>query len=286
LRLKGRIQPKYISARVVFSLSLLGVMLLSGVGPTIGSSTRLASVNRSWNWMIANSALSQLTPAVQSNLNQAGNYVIVPPNSPPTLSFSAQKITTYKSYADFQLAIQKHAVPAGTTGILLDLERWQFTPLVEQQDPLKYYAMASVLARRYGYYLIAAPGLSLIPGDFPQKLAYISRSDFYGKLSQYAQIVEVQSQSLEFNPGNFNHLLNVAVEQAKSSDVDAKVYAGLSTNPPAGIATTSQLLNLISTTPIEIQGFWMNIPSPGPMCPNCNVQSPQVADDLFQAIGL
>ncbi len=236
--------------------------------------------------MISQSARNLLNTSVQQSLNSAANYIISPSTTNALPPSSAQSVVTYKSFTDFQAALQSHSVPQGTQWILLDLEKWQFTPLAEQKDPLKYYSMASDYAKRYGYGLIAAPGLSLFPGSFDQKLSYIERSNFYGKVSKYASIVEIQSQSLEFNNSNFSRLVDTALTQAKTTDQLTSVFAGLSTNPPAGVATASQLLNLVNSAPIGLQGFWMNIPSPGAMCPNCNVQSPDVADAMFQALGM
>ena len=266
---------------IVLSLSVAG---FTHTNPL--KNTKLSVMQRSWSWMIAQSALNLLSTPVQQSLDSTTNYVISPPSTKGSAVSSTQSAVTYKSFIDFQAALQNHTVPQGTRWILLDLEKWQYTPLVEQKDPLKYYSMASDYAKRNGYGLIAAPGLSLFPGNFQQKLAYINRSNFYGKVAKYASIVEVQSQSLEFNESNFLSLVGTALTQAKTTDQNASVFAGLSTNPPAGVATSSQLLNLVNSAPIGLQGFWMNIPSPGEMCPNCNVQSPDVADEMFQALGI
>lgn len=276
---------KYFWAGIIVIL----ILSLSTVGSTRANSlkdTKLTSVQKSWSWMIAQSALNLLSPSVQNSLETKDNYIIHPPTGKLTAPIIAQQVVTYKSFTAFQLAIQQHSVPQGTKWILLDLEKWQFTPLVEQKDPLKYYSLASNYSRRYGYELIAAPGLSLFPGNFKNKLEYISRSNFYGKLAKYAAVVEVQSQSQEFTETNFNELVGTVLDQVRATNEVTSVFAGLSTNPPAGVATTPQLLNLINSVPSGLSGFWMNIPSPGAMCPTCNAQSPSVADAMFQTLGV
>ena len=69
---------KYFWAGIIVIL----ILSLSTVGSTRANSlkdTKLTSVQKSWSWMIAQSALNLLSPSVQNSLETKDNYIIHPP---------------------------------------------------------------------------------------------------------------------------------------------------------------------------------------------------------------
>lgn len=191
-----------------------------------------------------------------------------------------------------EAALRREPPPAA---LIFDLEHWAFSPLAEQADPLKAEdQVVAAAARDPSTILILAPAL-----DLSQVLGgpdNISAASAYLKLNLAADAatalahgvgegyVEVQAQSLELNSSAYGDFVRAAVRQIVSADPSAKVLAGLSTSPPSGTPTLSELIADVRSTESLVQGYWLNVPRPGPHCPRCGAFDPGLGRSLLEAL--
>jgi len=99
-----------------------------------------------------------------------------------------------------------------------------------------------------------------------------------------ADIVEVQAQSLERSPAAYAAFAREAAGQARSARPGVTVLAGLSTNPPGSVVGSQQLAAAIRASWPGVDGYWLNIPVPGPRCPGCNPARPDVGIEALRAV--
>jgi hypothetical protein len=59
------------------------------------------------------------------------------------------------------------------------------------------------------------------------------------------------------------------------------VLAGLSTNPRGPKITLAELVAVVNATRHFVNGYWLNIPIPGPSCPHCDAPQPDLANQLL-----
>ncbi len=91
-----------------------------------------------------------------------------------------------------------------------------------------------------------------------------------------ADVIEVQAQSLERSAATYAAFVREAAGQARAANPGVSVLAGLSTNPPGPVVTSQQLAAAMQASHSSVDGYWLNIPSPGPRCPTCNPPRPEV----------
>jgi hypothetical protein len=96
-------------------------------------------------------------------------------------------------------------------------------------------------------------------------------------MAKVADVVELQAQSLERDPGTYTSFLRAAAAQARAASPGVTVLAGLSTNPPGAAVAARQLTAAIQGTRGLVDGYWMNIPGQGSQCPGCNSPRPDLA---------
>jgi hypothetical protein len=232
-------------------------------------------------WMMTRAALSTMMSAsdVGSRLQQRHIYEILQPGQQPLSGIDAMPVVTVSSVASLQTALADHQVPPGGA-VLYDCENWSFTPASEQRDPVQAATQAANLAHAHGLKFIVAPALDLMtvlaahtPGQDWQR--YI-RLGLAGAMAKVADVVELQAQSLERDPGTYAAFVSQATAQARAANPGITMLAGLSTNPPGTVVTSSTLTAAIASSESVVDGYWLNIPGPGPRCPNCNAPQPQV----------
>jgi hypothetical protein len=71
---------------------------------------------------------------------------------------------------------------------------------------------------------------------------------------------------------------------SRATNPAVRVLAGLSTNPSSGDPTAQQLVDAVVATLGVVEGYWLNVPAPGPYCPACNPQRPDLAVALLQLL--
>lgn len=234
-------------------------------------------------WMMTRAALSTMlsAPAVRPRLQQMRVYEILQPGQQPLSGDSAAvPVVTFSSVADIRTALADNQIARGTRAILYDCEDWSFTPTAEQQNPVQAATEAASLAHSHGLQLIVAPALDLMkvlaPGTPGQLWQRYVRMGLAGSMARIANVVELQAQSLERDPGTYATFVRQASAQAKAANPNVGMLAGISTNPPGAVATTSQITAAITSSQSAVEGYWLNIPGPGPRCPNCHAPQPTI----------
>ena len=103
------------------------------------------------------------------------------------------------------------SIPAGSW-VLYDIERWPWTPLIEQQHPLRYMKRFAYLAHAHGLKVILAPGPSLCgiwggcvrtPGSYASTL-------IKGAYAAGGDIINLMLLSWQCKPSSYAHAARVA----------------------------------------------------------------------------
>jgi hypothetical protein len=242
-------------------------------------------------WMLTRAALAQLLadPSTLVQLAGAQVYEILQPGQQPLPGFSAETVFTFASASALTAAVNGRQIPAGTYGVLYDPEAWDFTPLAEQEDPVRAATQAAAAAHAHGLRLIVAPALNLTtvlaPTSRLPRWQQFLDLNLIGGLARVADVVELQAQSLERDTGTYTSFVQAAAAQARAAKSGISVLAGLSTNPPGEPVDSQQLTAAIQATKSIVDGYWLNIPGQGPQCPTCNAARPDIAIETILGVG-
>jgi hypothetical protein len=227
-------------------------------------------------WMLARPALASLLtdPVVRAELESARVYEILQAGQSPLPGVAANLVATVSAVADLSAALAGNQLAAGTRAILYDTEAWTFT--------------AAELAHAHGLQLIVSPALDLMsvlaPGGAAPQWQQFLDLQLAAQLAKVADIIELQAQSLERSPATYAAFLLEATAQARAANPDVTVLAGLSTNPPGAVVDSQQLAAAIQASWPTVDGYWLNIPTPGPRCPTCNPPRPDVGIAAMRAV--
>jgi hypothetical protein len=240
-------------------------------------------------WLLTRSVLAELVhdSAAVNQLRGKLVYELLQPGQPPLPGVVAEPVVSFASAAALEQAIRARQLPAGIFGVLYDPEAWSFTPLAEQQNPVRAAAAAAAVAHAHGIRLIVAPAIDLTTvlsagGTSPRWRQFIDL-DLIGRLAKVADVVEIQAQSLEQDTVVYAAFVKAAAAQASAANPGIGVLAGLSTNPPGPPVEAQQLTVAIQATRSMVEGYWLNVPAPGARCPTCNVASPEIAVQALRA---
>ena len=239
-------------------------------------------------WLMTRSALAMVAgdPAVVGVLGKGRLYELVKPGQVPVPGVRATLAESFSSYATLAAAVAGGTLAPGVTAVLYDSEHWSFTPLDEQLNFPGAMRQAASLAEAHGLTLISAPALTLAsllaPGAPDAYAAYLQAG--LGREAALAPMVDVQAQRAERDPATYAGFVKAATAQIRSANPSAVVLAGLSTNPTGAPVTAYQLIEAIRAVHGTVDGFWLNIPTPGPKCPNCNPPNPAVGIEAITSV--
>ncbi|WP_053959875.1 hypothetical protein [Sulfobacillus thermosulfidooxidans] len=227
-------------------------------------------------WIMSTQSLYSLEqhPAALRGLAHHVVYVFAPPRShtplvppPPSAGIIVKRTAYFRSLTSLQTAMAHHQLRVDQA-VLLDLEHWIFTPSVEQAHIPATYAQAARLLAHTGLILIGSPSTREIVASAP-----------------YLAIADLQIQQTEFHPDTYRAKALQLVRQIHAVAPHTLITAGLSTNPRTGTATPAILARAYQAVRPFVSGFWMNEPSPGPGCPQCQLHHPQAAWGFFAWLG-
>ncbi len=193
--------------------------------------------------------------------------------------WTSMSVTSFTSEVALASALENGSVH--TRAVLLDLEDWPLTPVVEQKDPAGFESEASSLAHAHHLLFIATPAVDLVrvlgrnPGETAQE-AYL-RLDIAGTAALHADAIDIQAQALEQNLPLFTSFVREAASQARAAHPGVIVLAGISTNHSGVRASPDQLLAAVQATRPYVDGYWLNDPRGGRACPRCTGPYPSVA---------
>ncbi|HXW45565.1 MAG TPA: hypothetical protein VEL03_12305 [Streptosporangiaceae bacterium] len=234
-------------------------------------------------WLLARQALAQVAadPLVAAGLARTRVYELVQPGQQPLALAGALPAVIFASAAQLVQTVQNSGLPARTQAVVYDPEAWPFTPAGEQRDPVTAAAGAARAARARGLQFIVAPALNLTtvlaPGSRTPRAQLFLELDLPARLAEHADMIEFQAQSLERDAASYSGFVAQAAQQARLASPSVGLLAGVSTNPPGALVTAAQLVTAIRATQHLVDGFWLNVPSPGPQCPTCNPPRPEIA---------
>ncbi len=201
-------------------------------------------------------------------------------------AWDAVIVRSFTSFADMERAFARDAI--GTArAILYDNEAWEFTPEAEQRDPGRYTEAAARLARERGLAFIAAPAVNLTRAG---RRAFERPYDAYLRLglaassARNADVYVVQAQGSERAVPRYASFVRSAARQARAANARVLVFAGISTNPSGQRVSADAILRAIDAVRDEVDGFWFNVPHPGPYCPKCNDFRPDLAIDVVRQL--
>lgn len=260
-----------------------------GSGP--GSTTPLHAA-AGLVWVISRGALAQvasLDPAALRVLEAGRIYELVNARQHPVAGVDAILTQDFTSYAGLSAAVQEGLLAPGVQAVLYDPEHWSLTPPSEQRDVTTYIADAVALAHAHGLRIVVTPALDLTSVVAPGARGSSEVSRFLAsgieQAAAAADVVDVQAQSREHDPATYAAFVLQAAAAVHARRAGAVVVAGLSTNPPSGAVTASQLAAAITAVQGHVQGFWLNIPKQGTSCPGCGAEpDPQAGTGALVAV--
>ncbi len=149
----------------------------------------------------------------------------------------ASSAMSWPSFSSFAEAVAHGTIPAGVRAVMYDPEGWAVTPTSERQDPGASMKAFSELAHAQGYVVILTPhpDLTTVPGAVCLRRQDESMEDAYLRCripsiaGRYADILDVQAQFLEADPGRYARVVGVASRQARAANPDVVVVSQLST---------------------------------------------------------
>jgi hypothetical protein len=233
---------------------------------------------------------TQAAQLVHAYFDDACTFLVVRPDNIDAAKAMLPKATLTQGFTDYtnDLAptLARGGILSGVRAIYYDSENWPFTPPVEQQQPAKYYALAAEAVHDKGYQFLAVPATDLVNVLEPNEDQDTDYDDFIelnlaGDTAKTADVYEVQSQGSERALGVFTPFVQQAAMQARDANRPVRLLAGLSTNPSSGDPTADELLAAVLATLGTVEGYWLNVPAPGPDCPKCHPQRPDLAAALL-----
>lgn len=227
-------------------------------------------------WIIGTPALNEIVTSSSARQTLASDTIFVPINKKERIAPQANglhivPVESFTSEAALANAVSSNSIDKSVKVLLYDNEDWTLTPIQEQQNIVSYYKQAASIAHKYGYLLIGTP---------------VSKTDpqVDVQIAPYVDVLDIQSQYDQAQARIYaNHVLPLA-QGARKTNANLIILSGLSTNPPAGIPTPQQLLNDSQSVSSVVQGFWLNIPSPGVACPKCNAPQPQIGIEFLDML--
>lgn len=160
-------------------------------------------------------------------------------------------------------------------GVVLDLERWRFTPPEQQRHPVQSYAQAARFAHEAGKWIMATPALDLFRQS-PLAERYL-QSRIAERIAPYVDAYDIQAQGLERYPVRYAQFVRKVAGQLRRANPHVVILAGLSTNPSGTPVTLKALEADYRATRSVVDGYWLNIPAPGTYCPRCQPARPELA---------
>jgi hypothetical protein len=216
-------------------------------------------------------------------------FVVIPKSRPATVppSWSAIRTRIFTSFAEFNRAVTRGNIDPQIKAVLYDNEAWGLTPQVEQENFAQFAQRFAELAHEHGYTLIVTPAVDLAtraqaPGE--KRFDTFLRLNIPADAARYADVYEIQAQGSQVPAGTFASYVAAAARQARAANPKVLVFAGISTNPSGHAVTADQILAAIDATRNFVDGYWFNVPAPGPSCPNCNSFRPDMAIDVLRRL--
>lgn len=198
-------------------------------------------------------------------------------------------VATFTSYEALNFALTHGRISPRIKAVLYDNENWSLTPKYEQQNLAKYEVLAEEAAHARGLMLISTPAVNLVteldPGPGTTFSKYLQLG-IAATAARYSDVIDLQAQGSQLDPSKYIQFVAAATAQARAANPNVVVLAGLSTNPRGAPIPLSNLVQIVDQTRSTLDGYWLNIPVPGPSCPYCDQPQPGLAVQLLEMVGV
>ena len=244
------------------------------------------------DWLLSGVALQMLgsSPVAQSIGADSHTFLIVGNRMDLVPADSrAVLVATFTSYEALNFALTHGRTSPRIKAVLYDNENWSLTPKYEQQNLAKYEALAEEAAHARGLMLISTPAVDLVseldPGPGTTFSKYLQLG-IAATSARYSDVIDLQAQGSQLDPPKYIQFVAAATAQARTANPNVVVLAGLSTNPRGAPIPLSNLVQIVDQTRSTLDGYWLNIPVPGPSCPYCDQPQPGLAVQLLEMVGV
>lgn len=257
--------------------------------PSQTSETVAASQKVTAKWVINSNVLKVLSKyqKIFSYITTQGVIEVTPIGSTPLVGEGIIPAVKFASSKRLVQAISSGLIPTWAKAVVYDPEAWSLTPLPEQENPVTASDAASVAVRGAGLIYVVTPALDLTkvlaPGT-PFDGQSLVALNLYGNLAKSADVMVVQSQSLEGDPTKFKALLSQSSKQANTTNSNIDLLGGLSTNLHGTTATISELTSSFSSGTGYVNGFWFNVPGYSVECPTCTQPNFPLAESFYDSV--
>ncbi len=269
-------------------------LLAGGCGRASTATTPLAGATpgqgaAGLTWLLTAPALKDTTGAAQALavLRQGHVYELGGSGTKSAASIDVIRTTEFADLATLTRSLQAKA-PNRAHAVLYDPESWRRTPASDQEHLASAISSAGSAALRSHVTLLVSPGLDLAagldPGVIPSWRAYVALK-LAVDVARAGSVLIVQAQSLERDASEFGRFVEEAAQQAYGARRGVVVLAGISTNPPGNPVSLTQLENAVAASRPYVNGYWLNIPSPGPACNTCGAPKPGLGVQLLEWLG-
>jgi len=272
-------------SRVTMAVRHFAAAILVVIPPAVAPADALTGIG----WLFAQPGATAIAanPTASNYLNGSSPIVMKGARTPIPAAWKATPYEAFASYAVMRSAFRNGTLVAGERAIMYDNENWSSTPAGEQQDPALYEKRAANLVHGAGLLFVSAPALDLVrvidPGCSPFWQCYLKLGLAAGG-ARYADIFDIQAQSLENDTANYADFVGLAAAQARRANPKVVVLAGLSTDPDGDATTERAILAAIAATRNIVQGYWFNIPATSVQCPSCTYD-PELAIEVIDYLG-
>jgi hypothetical protein len=99
--------------------------------------------------------------------------------------------------------------------------------------------------------------------------------------ARYADVIDIQAQRAETAPSAYASFVTAAAAQARKANPHVLVLAGLRSG---FLVTAAELFAAYSSVKSIVDGYWLNIPGSGALCPSCRAPDPRPALELLRRI--
>jgi hypothetical protein len=219
-------------------------------------------------------------------LRKPGDRLVIPP------SWNAIPVAPFQAFDALAAALGQQTLAPEIQGILYDYEKWAFTPMAEQKNPIGYVKRAADLVRAQGLRFLTSPSANLVKVMAPDTgttdaemfEAYL-RLGLAADGARYADAYVAQGQRALQDTDVFANFIRQAAAQARRANPNVEVIAGISTNPIGRGVVVDDLVRAIEATRSVVDGYWMNIPTQNDYSPAVKEYRPDIAIEVIRQVG-
>ena len=256
LKRSGRVVRRF---RMIM-LSCAALALVNAIGLVSVPGVAKAATRPTWLIKGNDLSLTENAGVRQSLINEAfasrswvGYGITSSPWQGSTLGTPADIFTSYSGSRGLVDAFLDHSLPGPYKWVVLDLEIWPQTPVIERTHPAYFEKAAAALVHQHGMKILIAPGRDLAG-------AVYLKENIAGQAARFADAVGIQAQTLDGNTTEYAKFVEEAAAQARKANPKVEVGAGLSTDANGVPITANQMYKSFTSVSSDVSWYWLNVP--------------------------